>query len=214
MKFAANRNPKTLVGHYLDDISNVDGTATFLGLEPQRNITEDFRSASMKRNPDLLHSLPTQKQDRLVQRQDYVSLCQQIDSLSFQIKTALTEEARNKLKAQQEDFYYQRRKLRKHELDKYRRSQRRLYNAQREVHIEGDWRRGYFDRIVYHMIPERGRLANILGLAVPSRSPHGISALQDLTALLKNDSRVAYQEMFRPIEGLCPVPSCDLNIER
>src|SRR5216117_3081693 len=57
MKFAGHRNPKTLVGHYLDDMSNVDGAAAYLGLEPRRDITEDFRSASMGRNPGLLHSL-------------------------------------------------------------------------------------------------------------------------------------------------------------
>ncbi len=53
MKFAAHRNSKTLVSHYLDDMSNVDGAAVFLRLEPQRDLTEDFCSASMKRNPDL-----------------------------------------------------------------------------------------------------------------------------------------------------------------
>ncbi len=40
MKFAAHRNSKTLVGHYLDDMSNVDGAAVFLGLEPRRDLTE------------------------------------------------------------------------------------------------------------------------------------------------------------------------------
>jgi len=57
MKFAAHRNSKTLVGHYLNDMSNVDGAAVFLGLEPRRDLIEDFRSTSIKRNPDLQHSL-------------------------------------------------------------------------------------------------------------------------------------------------------------
>jgi hypothetical protein len=65
MKFAAHRNSKTLVGHYLDDISNVDGAAAFLGLKPRRDLTEDFRSAFIKRNPDLRHSLPAKNQDKL-----------------------------------------------------------------------------------------------------------------------------------------------------
>ena len=98
MKFAAHRNPKTLVGHYLDDMSNVDGAAAFLGLEQRRNITEDFRSASMKRNPKLLHSLPAQVLEQLEQRQDYASRCQRINNVSVQIKAALTEDARNELK--------------------------------------------------------------------------------------------------------------------
>ena len=51
MKFAAHRNSKTLVGHYLDDMSNVDGAAVFLGLKLRRDLTKDFRSTSIKRNP-------------------------------------------------------------------------------------------------------------------------------------------------------------------
>jgi hypothetical protein len=53
MKFAAHRNLKTLVGHYLDNMSNVDGAVVFLGLEPRRDLIEDFRSASIKRSLDL-----------------------------------------------------------------------------------------------------------------------------------------------------------------
>jgi hypothetical protein len=82
MKFAAHRNSKTLVGHYLDDMSNVDGAAVFLGLEPQRDLTEDFRSASMRRNPDLQHSLPAKHLDELKQRRDFTDLGEQIDKLS------------------------------------------------------------------------------------------------------------------------------------
>ncbi len=74
MKFAAHRNSKTLVGHYLDDMSNVDSAAVFLGLEPRRDLTEDFRSASMKRNPDLQHSLPGKCLDELRQRRDFTDL--------------------------------------------------------------------------------------------------------------------------------------------
>jgi len=76
MKFAGHRNPKTLVGHYLDDMSNVDGAAVFLGLEPRRDLTEDFRSASMRRNPDLRQSLPAKNLDELKQRSDFVDLCE------------------------------------------------------------------------------------------------------------------------------------------
>lgn len=53
MKFTAYRNLKILIGHYLNDMSNVDGVAVFLGLEPGRDLIEDFRFAFIKRNPDL-----------------------------------------------------------------------------------------------------------------------------------------------------------------
>jgi hypothetical protein len=91
MKFAAHRNLKTLVGHYLDDMSNVDGVAVFLSLEPRRDLTKDFRSASMKRNPDLRHSILAKYLDKLRQRRDFTDLGEQIDKLSTQITAAITE---------------------------------------------------------------------------------------------------------------------------
>jgi hypothetical protein len=65
MKFAIHRNLKTLVGHYLDDMSNVDGVVVFLGLEPRRDLTKDFRSASIKRNLDLRHLILAKYLDKL-----------------------------------------------------------------------------------------------------------------------------------------------------
>ena len=193
MKFAGYRNSKTLIGHYLNDMSNVDGAAAYLGLEPRRDITEDFRSATMGRNPELLQSLPAKLLKELEQRQDYVELCREIEDLSFQIKAAPINEGREELKAQQDRLYHQRRKLRDEEREKYQRGQQRAYNAQSVAHDGGDWRRSYFDRVVRHMVPERDRLANVLTQAAPLRSSQGISTLQDLISLLTNDSRVAYQ---------------------
>ncbi|KAK3394979.1 hypothetical protein B0H63DRAFT_368655, partial [Podospora didyma] len=214
MKFAGHRNAKTLVGYYLDDMSNGDGTAAYLGLEPRRDVTEDFRSASMGRNPGLLQSLPAKVMEELEQRQDYVELSKQIENLSLQINTASTEEAREELQSQQSRAYYLRRKLRYEELENYKKSQRRNYDTRPETDDEGDWRRSYFTRIVHHMVPERARFADILALAVPLRSTEGISALEDLIALLTNDSRVVYQQALRPIGGCCPIPSCARQIER
>jgi molecular chaperone GrpE (heat shock protein) len=205
MKFAAHRNSGTLVGHYLDDMSNVDGAAAFLNLEPRRDLTEDFRSASMKRNPNLRHSLPTKSLGELKQRRDYINLSEQIEDLSVQVTSATTEEARKELKARRHCLYKQRQKLIDEELANY---QQRVNTTRCEIDDQGEWHRSYFERVVRHMVPERDRLARTLSLAAPLRSPEGISALRDLIALLRNDSRVAYQEVLRPIEGCCPVPNC------
>jgi len=208
MKFAGHRNSKTLVGHYLGDMSNVDGAAAFLNLEPRRDLTEDFRSASMKRDPNLRHSLPTKNREELKQRWDYINLSEQIEDLSGQVTAATTEEACKELTARRHYLYKQRQKLIDEELANYHRTQQRVHTTQCEVDDQGEWHRSYFERVVRHMVPERDRLARTLPLAVPLRSPEGISALRDLIALLKNDSRVAYQEVLRPIEGCCPVPNC------
>ena len=133
MKFVAHRNSKTLVGHYLDDMSNVDGTAAFLGLEQRRNLAEDFRSASMERNPDLRHSLPAKTPDELEHRQDFVALSEQTKRLSNQIRAAITEEAHEELRARWRQFRNEWRKL-VEELEKYREGQRRVYTTYCEAH--------------------------------------------------------------------------------
>lgn len=212
MKFAAHRNPKTLVGHYLDDMSTIDGAAAFLGLEQRRDLTEDFRSASMGRDPNLRHSLPAKTLDELKHRQDFASLEEQIEMLSSQIGAAITRDAREELKAQRRRLYKERQKLVGEELRKDRKGQRRAHVTYSEVQDQGDWRRSYFTRVVCPMQPERKRLARLLPLSVPLRSAEGISALENLIALRKNDSRVAYQDVLQPVEGRCV--ACAQEIKR
>ncbi len=65
MKFARYRNSKTLVGHYLDNMSNMDSVAAFLNLELWRDLIEDFRSTSIKRDLNLWHLLLTKNQEEL-----------------------------------------------------------------------------------------------------------------------------------------------------
>jgi hypothetical protein len=62
------------------------------------------------------------------------------------------------------------------------------------------------------MMPERDHLAQTLLLPVPLRSPKGRAALEDLIALYRGDSRVAYQPVLRPVLGCCLVPSCEQEI--
>jgi hypothetical protein len=82
MKFAGHRNPKTLVNYYLGNLSNVDGAAAFLNLNPRRDVTKDFRSASIKRNLDLQHSLPAKMLKELEDRADYIAFSKGINNLS------------------------------------------------------------------------------------------------------------------------------------
>jgi hypothetical protein len=65
MKFAVYRNLKTLVGYYLDDISNIDSAATFLNLKPWRDLIEDFYSTFIRRDLDLWRLLLIKNLDKL-----------------------------------------------------------------------------------------------------------------------------------------------------
>ena len=203
MKYAGHRNAKTLVGHYLDDASNVDGAAAFLKTNPRRDLTEYFRSESMKKNPNLPHSLTANNLDHLKQRQDYIDLSEQIKNLDG-----------NESQTQRRRLYDQRQTLVKREIQDQRKNPQQAPNTNYEGEQMDERHRGYFDRVIRHMIPERDRLAKTLSLAVPLRSPEGISALRDLIALRTNDSTVAYQEELRPVLGRCPVPTCSEEIKK
>jgi hypothetical protein len=87
------------------------------------------------------------------------------------------------------------------------------YPTDREAHEQSDWHRGHLSRIL-HMMPERKRLFHTLSLTVPLRSPEGISALRDLITLRTSDYSVAFQDVLRPVDGRCPVPSCRMEMER
>lgn len=111
-KFVGHRNSETLIGHYLSDMSNIDGTATFFGLEPRRDITGNFRSASKGTNPDLLRTLPASILSELEHRQDYIELSKQLKELPRQIKSTPPGEECYKPQAHLDNLYFQRRKLR------------------------------------------------------------------------------------------------------
>ncbi|OBT56677.1 hypothetical protein VE04_03810 [Pseudogymnoascus sp. 24MN13] len=202
MKFAAHRNPKTLVGHYLDDMSNVDGAAAFLKLKARGDLTEDFRSASMGKTSDIQHSLTANTLHDLKQRQDYMDLSEQLQNLTGK-----------EFRTQRRYLYDQRQKLVDKELENQRNNPHRAHNTDSNGDQKGEWQRSYFDRVVRHMVPERDRLANTLPLAASLRSADGISALRDLVSLRTNDSTVAYQEVLRPVGSSCPVPTCSEEIK-
>ncbi len=212
-QFAAQRNLKTLVGHYLHTLTTIDGAACYLGIEPRNDLTQDFRTATMKRNPDLRQSLPSKMQEELQSRRDYVAVTQLIQNLNLQIKATVDQESLDRLKGERSKAYKTRAGIEHEETETFRQSQKRAAQAERETHRLSDWRRTHFDRI-RHIMPERDHLTRTLPLRVPLRSPEGISVIEDLIALRTGDCRVAYQDVLRPVNGVCPAPGCDVNMER
>jgi hypothetical protein len=212
LKFAAQKSSRVLGNHYLHDLTTVDGASCYLGMEPRRDLTEDFRTATMRRNPDIGQSLPSSMRDELQQREDYVLITKDIEELNLQIKNAVDEDELRQLKAARTTAYRHRSVLEKEERKKYWDNAKRVHPAQRGQQHQGDGQHSKkdeteFDRI-RHMMPERDRLSRTLFLRASIRSPEGRSAMQDLIDLRTQDSQVAYQEVLRPNKGCCPVGSC------
>ncbi|KAJ8129724.1 hypothetical protein O1611_g3906 [Lasiodiplodia mahajangana] len=66
-------------------------------LDPRNNLTEDFRTATMKRNPDLEQSLPSSMKEEIENRDEYVALTGQIENLALQIKAATNKKTVSQL---------------------------------------------------------------------------------------------------------------------
>ncbi|EHA53229.1 hypothetical protein MGG_16935 [Pyricularia oryzae 70-15] len=185
MKFAAHTNQMTLTRDYLSSITHVDGQGSFLKMPLRSDQAEDFRSITVKRNPDLFLSLPAKAQDELRQQPDYVVISEQLKDLASK-----TDAQSRKDKSR---LISRRRKLEKAELDKARSSQSRVHPKDREElerhYVDQD--RSRFGRLK-HMMLERRRLSNALFQVADLRSEIGISAIKDLYGLLKNDCQVAY----------------------
>lgn len=211
MKFAAHTNQMTLTRDYLSAITVVDGLASFLKMPLRSDQAEDFRSMTVKRNPELLLSLPAKAQDELRRRSDYVAITKKIEGISAEISEAVPLAQINELKSRRSQLIEERRMLENGELKKIRSTQERIHPSEREGIFHLDQHRSQFSRIC-HMMEERLRLSSTLFQIAPLRSAEGVAAVEDLIALITNTCRVAYQPSLQPKDGSCPY--CFRNLEQ
>ncbi|KAI6559726.1 hypothetical protein MCOR04_009790, partial [Pyricularia oryzae] len=66
-----------------------DGVASYLGMDIRRNLTEDFRSATMKWDSDLALQFPAREVDQLKQDEEYIRLKEHISTFNTLIDGAL-----------------------------------------------------------------------------------------------------------------------------
>lgn len=197
-----------LINKYLGSVSTVDGAGSYLGMELRTDLAEDFRSASVGRNPDLRFSLPAKEAEELRKSPTYLSLTKKINNINLEIETSTSPKAQTELELRRKVAYKERRLLENNKLKEFQASQKVVYETDRKDYEQSDWRHNHFSRIS-HMLPEeRVRLASTLQMRAWPRSPEWISALRDLISLRSNDYSVAYQKELRPIQGRCPVAAC------
>ncbi|PWI64678.1 hypothetical protein PCL_08687 [Purpureocillium lilacinum] len=213
LRFASQHNTGVLVDHYLGNISTVDGAGTYLKMRQRTDLAEDFRSATMRWNPNLPLSLSARDREELCDSADYKVVTQRIEELNVRISEATTTDEKDHLKAQRStESITNRVKNRINSKTGPWRQKGELpqinYEPSKEPHQQQDWRRSHFRRISHMLPPERLRLAETMVLRAPPRSPEWVCALKDLVALRRDDNSTAYQAVMRPINGHCAVPSC------
>ncbi|KAH0542349.1 hypothetical protein FGG08_003287 [Glutinoglossum americanum] len=210
MKFAGHIDSSTFLNSYMAQISTVDGQASFLGQKLRGDHIEDLRGMSLRRHPQLWHSLPAKIRCDLECRSDLIALQKDIDTLTEKI----VQEGSKQDRVFRQQLYDKKRRIITIELRKQQALQPRRLKSHtaHETHLE-DFRRTLFSR-THHLMPERSRLASYLLLPVALRSPEGRCVLADLISLCTQDSRVAYQSSLQPKMGNCPVPKCLLRTDR
>lgn len=71
-----------------------------------------------------------------------------------------------------------------------------------------------FVQSVSLLIPERGRVAEQMGLDRSLNPDEMWQALQDLRSLCVQDFTVLYLPQSRPVDGACPVKCCQIQLDR
>ncbi|KAL7940599.1 hypothetical protein V8C42DRAFT_362174 [Trichoderma barbatum] len=206
LKFASQKRPEVLVHHYLSNISTIDGAANFLGMERRTDLAEPFRSATMKFNPDLIHSIPMSEVKKLEKSEEYILISDRIKELKTQVTKSNSDEESSLLKLQIKAEQNKMQASRKRKLRELQISQPITYKSIEGPHEENNKCQSQYDRIK-HMLPlERIRLAEVMTKCITPRSKEWVSALRDLVTLRTTNSRVAFQEKLRPVNGHCPMP--------
>lgn len=117
LKFADQQNSAVLRRHYLGAMNIIDGAASFLDMDIRHDLTEDFRSATMRWNIDLPLGLQAKEQAELEQQEEYVALTRETERLTILIKAEhTTKEARELYKVYQSQAYAERRGLARNKL--------------------------------------------------------------------------------------------------
>lgn len=109
-------------------------------MELRSDLAEDFRSATMRRNPDLQFSLPAWVLEDLQTSHAYASLTEKIRSVNLELNDSLSEERVANLKAQRKTAYEARRTLERKKLQEFQQSQRLVYENHFGEHEQGNWR--------------------------------------------------------------------------
>ncbi|RYP57313.1 hypothetical protein DL769_009558 [Monosporascus sp. CRB-8-3] len=90
-----------------------------LQVKPRNDLTEELRTATLRRNPDLRPSLLSSLREELKQRDNYITITRKIESLTLQIEMTVNGEDRNRYKSKRTAAYRRRAKREKDELKKY-----------------------------------------------------------------------------------------------
>ncbi|RHZ51665.1 uncharacterized protein CDV56_103977 [Aspergillus thermomutatus] len=213
MKFAGHGNSKTFFGSYMPPISTVDGQSSYWNRPRRTDFLEGFRGLSLTYHPQMLRSLPAKVEADLQERSVFVTIDQEIKSLGEKIRALGSEREDRQERTRREELYWQKRQIMSEELSRWQEIQTRKVPSDPDgedcaVAARSSW----FHRVRW-LDPPRDRLADILLVDSPLRSPQGREALECMITLCRENPTVAYRPSLRPTGGCCVISACAMKLD-
>ncbi|KAJ5808824.1 hypothetical protein N7474_010093 [Penicillium riverlandense] len=202
MKFAGQSNRDTYGKYYAHPLSEVDGPATYLGIESRHGHIQNRRGMGIYQNPQLLQSLPAKAEFEFEDRDDVRALNRDMDSLSSLLPFTNDHEQKREIQVKQHQIYNEKQRLYKEELKMVQMLQPNT--LMRSSGHPGDLHEQNLFHYRRRVMPERDLLATVLPQRVSLRSCQGRQALEALESLCKEIRPVAYRSGLQPVDGKCP----------
>ncbi|KAI1949847.1 hypothetical protein LOZ57_002325 [Ophidiomyces ophidiicola] len=132
MKFAGQTTRTMFGSNYAHPVCQVDGQATYLGIEPREDHIKHGCGLQLQRHSQLLQSLPARLEMEFHQRKDVIDLKKEMEVLSLQMITAHEDEKR-RIQTESHKIYNQQKRLYNAELKSQREQQ--PWNKEMERHL-------------------------------------------------------------------------------
>lgn len=195
---------------YVANTSSVDGRSAFLNEPAQHDHIDYFQSFAKFREKGLPSSLPAEREaairrdPQLLEFLDQVRLLQTENASTSQIKAAL-----NKARAYRVS-------LAKMSLQKYKiewvQKRRDWKVITRGKKRPDDNKKTELLETLSQIMPKRGRLARTMISDQVVSDKERRQAIEDLCSLVSQDCTTLYRPGEKPINGICPVKGCDIEI--
>jgi hypothetical protein len=197
---------------YVANTSSVAGLEAFLDEPTDHRHVEYFQSLEKFHERGLPSELPAHLKRTLERDSRLLELRAEVQALT---DVGGAGDALNKAKSRVNSYYktLRRETLRTYQ-EKWVRDSRDWKILTRGKELPSGLNKNDRLQVLCRLIPERGRLRQIV-VADKPLSPEGMwDAMQDIYSLLTRDLLVIYLPGLEPFEGACPEKSCQLDLKK
>ena len=207
----AHRGLNTFPEHYQAHCSSIDTVGAVLDEEDQSDHIEYFQGYVQYYERGLPGELPAEIKESILEKPDMVAMRAQIESFA-------QNHDEDRLKDKKLEY---RKALVRHRLSELRQYQTRWAQEKRDrkvinrgkeepTHSENDIRA----RTQMLIMPEIARIATAMSSNKELSFDEKLLFVEDLQTQCLRDFDVVYLPNESPVQGLCPVKGCQINIER